>query len=93
MFDQHQSSALQRTVIGFVLAIVIVLGSSITSTVMAAGEQRTRVQAIDIAKQRNGDGRVLSVKKTVDENGVSIFAVKIISNGRVKVYTVREFKE
>lgn len=60
---------------------------------MADGEQRTRVQAIDIAKQRSGDGRVLSVQKKVNKNGVSVFAVKIISNGRVKIYSVREFKQ
>jgi len=60
---------------------------------MANGEPRTRAQAIDIAKQRSGDGRVLSVNKKVNSNGVSVFAVKIISNGRVKVYAVREFKE
>lgn len=93
MFDQYQPSAQQRIVISFLLAVVITLGSSVCTIALADGEQRTRVQAIEIAKQRSGDGRVLSVKKQVNENGVSVFAVKIISNGRVRIYDVREFKE
>lgn len=93
MFDLHQSNTLRRAAMPIFLAVAIVLGSSIHSEALANGEQRTRVQAIDIAKQRSGEGRVLSVKKKVNKNGVSVFAVKIISNGRVKVYTVREFKE
>lgn len=62
------------------------------TTALADGEPRTRAQAIDIAKQRSGDGRVLSVNKKLNKNGVSVFAVKIISNGRVKIYAIREFK-
>jgi len=93
MFNYHHKSAQQRTTLSFLLAVVIVLGSSINTKAMADGEPRTRVQAIDIAKQRSGgDGRVLSVQKKVNKNGVSVFAVKIISNGRVKIYSVREFK-
>ena len=74
------------------IAIVITLSSSVMTIAMADGEPRTRAQAIDIATQRSGDGRVLSVKKKINKDGVSVFAVKIISNGRVKVYNVREFK-
>lgn len=75
------------------IAIVITLSSSVMTIAMADGEPRTRAQAIDIATQRSGDGRVLSVKKKINKDGVSVFAVKIISNGRVKVYNVREFKK
>lgn len=82
-----------RTYTIFLLAIAITLGSSVMAIALADGEPRTRAQAIDIAKQRSGDGRVLSVDKKVNKQGVSVFAVKIISNGRVKVYAVREFKE
>lgn len=71
--------------------MAITLGSSVMTIAMADGEARTRAQAIDIAKQRSGDGRVLSAKKRVNESGDSVYAVKIISNGRIKVYVVREF--
>lgn len=72
--------------------ILIFMFSSIVSTqALANGAQRTRAQAVEIAKSRSGDGRVLSVKKKVNKNGDSIFAVKIIANGRVKVYAIPEF--
>jgi len=61
---------------------------------LADEEPRSRAEAIEIAKKRSGgNGRVLSVDKRVNKNGVSVFAVKIITDGRVKVYSVREFKQ
>lgn len=83
------NSLLGRVLI--LLILIIILSVSVTTTAFADGAQRTRAQAIQIAKSRNGDGRVLSVNKRVNKNGDSVFAVKIISNGRVKVYTIREF--
>ncbi len=74
------------------LVATISIGSGMIHTAYADGEKRTRAQAIEIAKKRSGEGRVLSVKKKVNNNGLSVFAVKIITDGRVKVYTVREFK-
>lgn len=73
--------------------LLMLLGTTVfAGSAYADGAQRSRAEAVEIARQRSGDGRVLSVKKTVNQNGVSIYAVKIISNGRVKVYRVREFK-
>jgi len=71
--------------------LIIMLSPGITTPVFADGAQRTRAQAIEIAKSRSGDGRVLSVKKKINKNGDSVFAVKIIVNGRVKVYAIPEF--
>ena len=49
----------------------------------------TREQAIATALQRNGgQGKVLAVRKTENSNGQTIYAVKVLTNGRVKVYHV-----
>ncbi len=72
-----------------VLSMLLSLGHP--TQAFADSHQRTRAEAIEIAKSRSADGRVLGVKKKTDKNGNSVFAVKIISNGRVKVYAIREF--
>lgn len=71
--------------------LIFILNTGLYTPAQASDTQRTRAQAIEIAKSRSGDGRVLSVKKRVNKNGDSVFAVKIIVNGRVKVYSIREF--
>jgi len=73
------------------IVLIFMLSSAISAPALANGAQRTRAQAVEIAKSRSGDGRVLSVEKKVNKNGDSVFAVKIIANGRVKVYAIREF--
>lgn len=73
------------------IILIFMLSLGVTTPAMADGAQRTRAQAVQIAKSRSGNGRVLSVNKGVDKNGNSVFAVKIIVNGRVKVYAIPEF--
>jgi len=73
------------------LFIMIFILSTSLCTTAHADTQRSRAQAVQIAKAQSGNGRVLSVKKRVNKNGVSIFAVKIIVNGRVKIYAIPEF--
>ncbi len=73
------------------LVLSMHLSLGYTANAFADSHQRTRAEAIEIAKSRSGDGRLLGVKKKTDKNGDSVFAVKIISNGRVKVYAIREF--
>lgn len=75
------------------LALTLFFVSGSFNFAIAKGEPRTRAQAIEIAKERSGDGRVLSVTKKVSEDGVSFFAVKIISNGRIRIFSVLEFEE
>ncbi len=74
-----------------IIILSVVLSVDLNTLAFAEGVQRTRAQAVQIAKSRSGDGRVLSVNKKVNKNGVSVFAVKIIVNGRVKVYSIPEF--
>jgi len=71
--------------------LILMLNTGFSAPAFAEGAKRTRAQAVEIAKSRSGDGRVLSVKKKTNKNGDSVFAVKIIVNGRVKVYAIPEF--
>lgn len=50
-----------------------------------------REHAINIAKGQNGGaGKVLGVATTTDSAGNTQFAIKIISNGRVRVFTIKK---
>jgi len=73
------------------IMLIFILSAGVATTAIADGAQRSRAQAVQIAKSRSGNGRVLSVNKRIDKNGNSVFAVKIIVNGRVKVYAIPEF--
>lgn len=69
-------------------ALTLTLASGHFNLAIASEEPRTRAQAIEIAKERSGDGRVLSVTEKTTEEGVAFFAVKIISNGRIRIFNV-----
>ncbi len=72
------------------LALLLTLNNGFLPNAYADDHVLTREEAVEIAKQRSNNGRVLGVDKIKDENGATIYAVKIISNGRVKVYQVSE---
>lgn len=49
-----------------------------------------RTHAIEIAKEQNGGGgKVLGVTTSTDSAGNTRFAVKLISNGRVRVFSIK----
>ena len=65
--------------------------SAILSTAVNAADAANRQQAIDIAMQQNGgSGKVLAVQTMADANGQTVYAVKILSNGRVRVFRIRQ---
>ncbi len=71
------------------LCMVLCITSVYTTSSMANDGVLSRAQAVNIAKQRSGEGaRVLGVKETQDNNGGLVYAVKVIKNGRVKVYQI-----
>lgn len=71
------------------LGICLMLGS-VGMTAQAA-DARNRQQAIDIAMRQNGaQGKVLGVQTIRSDNGQTFFAVKILSNGRVRVHRIRQ---
>lgn len=50
-----------------------------------------REHAIDIARAQNGGiGKVLGVSTSTDATGSILFAVKLLSNGRVRVFTIKK---
>jgi hypothetical protein len=64
---------------------------SLYGTYSAAADASNRQQAIDMALQQNGgDGKVLGVQTEKSSNGQTVFAVKVLSNGRVRVFRIRK---
>jgi len=71
------------------LCMMLCFSSAYTTSIMANDGAQSRAEAANIAKQRSGDNaRVLGVKETQDSNGNLVYAVKVIKNGRVKVYQI-----
>jgi len=57
----------------------------------SAADASSRQHAIDIALQQNGgEGKVLGVSTMRDQNGGTVFAVKVLSNGRVRVFRIKK---
>ncbi len=76
------------------LAALLLGGCVLMTTVgmtAQAADASNRQQAIDMAMRQNGgQGKVLGVQVIRSENGQSYFAVKILSNGRVRVHRIRQ---
>ena len=69
------------------LAVCCILPVSMVN----AAEARTREQAVEIALQQNGgNAKVLGVQTTQTQDGRTVFAVKILSNGRVRVFRINK---
>ncbi|MFT4726382.1 MAG: hypothetical protein ACI9UN_000877 [Granulosicoccus sp.] len=72
-----------------VVLICIVSGLIFVPQAMATNAI-DRAHAIEIAKEQNGGGgKVLGVTTTTDSAGNTQFAVKLLSNGRVRVFTIK----
>jgi len=72
------------------IATSLLLTSVIYSPLHAA-DAVDRSQAIEIAKQQNGgNGKVLGVTTTTDPSGNTVYAVKLLSNGRVRIYKINK---
>lgn len=76
------------------LACVSMMIAMITLTFPAttyAADAIDREQAIEIAKGLNGgDGKVLGVATVTDASGKTQYAVKLLSNGRVRVFKINK---
>lgn len=67
----------------------IISGLMFMSQAMAT-DAIDRTHAIEIAKEQNGGvGKVLGVTTSTDSAGNTRFAVKLLSNGRVRVFTIK----
>jgi len=69
-------------------ATYLILMSVICSPIHAA-DAVDRSQAIEIAKQKNGgSGKVLGVTTTKDQSGNTVYAVKLLANGRIRIFKI-----
>ena len=74
------------------LCLLLVLSMLSTATI-ADGGANNRKEAISQALARSDDNAsVLGVKQIISDNGSVVFAVKIISSGRVKVIRIPKNK-
>jgi len=81
--QHHPLSSATAALAGLCLLCALVSGPSV------AADNISREQAIAIALERNGGaGKVLGVRKVQSKNGQQVYAVKVLTNGRVKVYRV-----
>lgn len=73
------------------LVLSLCLLAGMASSTASAADAANRQQAIDMAvRQNGGDGKVLGVQTIQSDNGQTVFAVKILSNGRVRVFHIRQ---
>lgn len=71
------------------LVSMVVSGLPLNSAL--AADALNRQHAIDMALQQNGgEGKVLGVSTSRDQNGNTVFAVKVLANGRVRVFRFRQ---
>ncbi|MFK7993692.1 MAG: hypothetical protein AB8B87_06125 [Granulosicoccus sp.] len=73
------------TVIALIMALVLCGG---TTSADAAGASNAQQAAQIALQQSGGSGKVLGVNTETDSNGRRVFAVKILSNGRVRVVRI-----
>ena len=69
-----------------IIMLAVAIGFTIGTPAIAA-DAANRQQAIDKALQQNGgQGKVLGVTTSQNQNGETVFAVKVLANGRVQVF-------
>ena len=70
-----------------------ILAVYLYSAPLSAADASSRQHAIEIALEQNGgEGKVLGVTTENDQDGSTVFAVKIIANGRVRVFRIKKAK-
>lgn len=73
------------------VSMLIAIATLSFSTKAIAADANDRQHAIEIAKEKNGgDGKVLGVSTIQDANGNTQYAVKLLSNGRVRVFRINK---
>lgn len=72
-----------------VLALVVALTVvGVTASPAHAAAAANAQQAAQVALQQSGGGKVLGVSTETDGSGKRVFAVKVLSNGRIRVVRV-----
>jgi len=79
-------TALNPLVLALVASLTLV-SMATAPDAYAAGAANAQ-QAAQVALTQSGGGKVLGVSTETDSNGQRVFAVKILSNGRVRIVRV-----
>lgn len=73
------------------VSMMIAITTLAYSAPVHAADAVDREHAIEIAKERNGgNGKVLGVATVQDTSGNTQYAVKLLSNGRVRVFRINK---
>lgn len=86
---RSHSTVGRATRLGRLLLIAALIVPMITGPVAIAETRLSREQAIEQAlRQNGGTGKVLGVRQET-RNGETVYSVKILTDGHVRVYRVR----
>lgn len=86
--SRHSHSRLPGVILLTLLALILIVGNN-----ALAADAANREQAVELALQQNGGaGKVLGVKTIKDKNGLIVYAVKVLSDGRVRVIRIKQIK-
>jgi len=70
-------------------SIVLLMCLSLSVIPHAKADASTRQDAITEALNKaGGDSKVIGVREEVNADGVPVFAVKVLSNGRIRVFRI-----
>lgn len=84
--SRRRNQMLPGMILLTVLTIVLVSGNN-----TLAADAIDRQQAIEFALQQNGGaGKVLGVREIRNKNGIVVYAVKVLSDGRVRVIRIKK---
>ncbi|MBX2881514.1 MAG: hypothetical protein KTR32_16330 [Granulosicoccus sp.] len=80
---------LQFQVTAFAAGLLLMVLMFAPAGIVYAAEANNQQQAVQIAmRQSGGDSKLLSVDTIRNGNGGVVYAVKILSNGRVRVFRI-----
>jgi len=87
---RHRSGATRKEGWGRALVLALALSAAPVTVPEASAEARSRGEAIEQAvRMSGGEGRVLGVRESTAADGTKTYAVKVLTDGRVRVYRIR----
>ncbi len=83
----HRQHNTRRTSVQFCAVLLMCL--ALTGMQPTYADAANRQDAIAEALSKAGsDSKVIGVRETTNENGTVVFAVKVLSNGRIRVFQI-----
>jgi hypothetical protein len=93
LFQNHPSKMSRRRnpMLPGVILLTVLTVVLISGNYALAADAANRQQAIEFALQQNaGAGKVLGVREIKNKNGIVVYAVKVLSDGRVRVISIKK---